>query len=309
VSALDIKGPEPIDQKAPDAGDLTLWSVTTIIGCLDKPGLLYWSAEEAARAALASRGSLDARVAEEGEAAVVKWLRDARFRRPKDRLSAASLGTATHACCEEYVLTGTRPDDDFVGGQVKAEGPRGMTAPAVKAEAAVVGQMLDRFDEFLERYQPAYQAAEVTVYHPDYGYAGTADCFLTIDGVPLIGDYKTSRDPRDSKGDPKTPYPEVALQLAAYRHATAAAVWRPRRYEKFRRRYYLLSQQERDQAVPPPAVEGGVVIMLTPEACTPFPVRCDETVHEAFLFVQEAARYSFQMAKDVIGHPLTTGGA
>jgi hypothetical protein len=306
VTTLEL-GQTAEDVKTEEPGDLRLWSVTTIIGVLDKPALMYWSAEEAAKAAVASRRSLDQRIDEEGEEAVIKWLRDARFRRPKDRLSNASLGTCAHHACETYALTGTRPDNQQLADILRAEAGPGFTG--ISQEIAVLNRMLDRFDDWLNRAQPKYDAAEVVVYHPEYGYAGQADAFLIIDGVRLIVDYKTSRDGYDAKGNAKTPYPEAALQLSAYRFAQFAAVWRPRRIEQFRRRYYLLSDAERDRAVPVPEVDGGAVIHLTPDHCEAFAVRCDQQVHEAFLFVMEAARWSFEMSRDVIGMPLIYGGA
>lgn len=299
---------QPVDDSAVEAPeDLRLWSVTTIIGCLEKPALLYWAAEETAKAAVHAVGSLPARLAEDGEAETVKWLRDARFRRPRNRLSNASLGSCAHQACEEYALTGVRPSTGRLGEIVRQEG--GEKFSGMEAEVVVLGRMLDRFDEWLQRFQPAYQATEVVVYHPTFGYAGTADAFLTVDGVPLIVDYKTSRDGYDGKGNAKTPYSEAALQLAAYRHAEFAAVWRPRRIEKFRRRYYLLSEAEREKAVPVPPVDGGAVIHLTPDHCELFPVRCDEEVHRAFLYVLEASRWVNETSKGVIGIPLVPGGS
>jgi hypothetical protein len=296
---------DDIDKAAPE--DLRLWSVTTIIGCLDKPALLYWAAEQTALAAVASARSLPSRIDEEGEEPVTKWLRDARFRRPKGRLSAASLGTCAHNACEEYALTGTRPDRARLADIIRQEG--GARFDGVDNELPVLERMLDQFDGWLQRFTPSYQATEVVVYHPTMGYAGTADAFLTIDGVRLIGDYKSSRDGFDSRGNAKSPYPEAALQLAAYRYAEFAAVWRPRRIEQFRRRYYLLSDVERDRAVPVPEVDGGVVIHLTPDHCEAFSVRCDERVHEAFLFIQEACRWVNGLSKEVVGMPLVPGGA
>jgi hypothetical protein len=301
---------QPIEdvKDAPDS-DMRLWSVTTIIGCLDKPALLYWAAEQTAIAALKARKSLDARVAEEGEEPVIKWLRDARFRRPKDQLSASSLGSVAHAACEDYALTGVRPDNDTIAALLKAEGGNAFTTSGIKNETPVVNQMLDRFDNWLARFQPSYQATEVVVYHPEYGYAGTTDAFLTIDGVRCIVDYKSSRQGYDSKGSPKTPYPEqVGIQLAAYRWAKAAAVWRPRRTERFRRRYYLLNDAERDLAVPVPEVDGGLVIQLTPDHCEAFPIRCDEEVFRSFLYTIEAARWVNETSKTVMGTPLVAGG-
>lgn len=270
-----------VEDVKPDETDERFWSVTTIIGALDKPALVQWSAIETAKAAVDQLDIVQARLNREGRDSAIDYLKGARFRRPGGQRTAADLGTAVHEACESYALTGVRP-------QVDEE----------------VRPFLRQFDRFLNEYQPTYTATEVTVYSPKYGYAGTADAFVVIDGLRLIVDYKTSRESYDWKGNPKGPYPEVALQLAAYRYAELAAVFRARRYEQQKRRYYLLSQAEKDAAVPVPEVDGGVVIYLTPERYGVYPIRCDESVHESFLYVIEAARWSFETAKHVIGNPM-----
>ena len=278
MTTSDVRSPAPVDIKTPDDNDQRFWSVTTIISALDKPALVYWSAETVALAAARAAGSLQRRIEEDGVDATVKWLADARYRRPQGKRSAAELGTAVHDACEQYALTGVRPtvDDE-------------------------VAPFLNQFDTWLNKFQPTYLAAEVTVFSPTYGVAGTADGWLEIDGVPLIFDYKTSAKSVDKKGNPTGPYPEAALQLAAYRHAELAAVWQPRRYEKFRRRYYLLNEAEKQMAVTPPAAEAGIVIHITPEHCEAHIVECGPDIYEAFLFVLEAARYQFETSKRVIG--------
>lgn len=296
-------GQEPIEVDKPEKEDLQLWSVTTIIGVLDKPALLYWAAEQTADAAIDNQQTWQALLEESGREDAVKWLRDARFRRPKTRLSDTALGTVVHTMCETYALTGTKPTRDFVEQLiVDAGGPQ----VDVEAEVHTAGLMLQQFDGWLHRAQPSYQATEVCVYNPTYGYAGQADAFLTIDGVRFIADYKSSRKARDSRGKLKTPYPEsVALQLAAYRNADYAAVWRPRRMEKFRRRYYLLGEAERELAVSVPEVDTGLVIQITPEHCESHPIMCDASVHDAFLFVLEAFRWVDETSKTVMGDPLS----
>jgi len=307
MTALPLAlGHPAVEVARADDGDRELWSVTTIIDVLNKPALIPWAAKETAAAAVDDLDLLNRYVANQGRDEAVKWLSGARFR-VKDRLSATQLGQVFHAVAEVYALTGTRPTLADIAETVAHEGGDGFRG--VNAEANVVARMLDRFDEWCARFQPEYDATEVVVYHPTYGYAGTADAFVVIAGVPLIVDYKTSRDPRDSQGRPKTPYPEAALQVAAYRHAESAAVWRPRRTERFRRRVYLLSDAERDQAVPVPATDGGVVVHVTPESCEAFPVRCDDRVFTSFLYVVEAARWSFDLAHDVVGIPLVPESA
>lgn len=289
MTTLERVGPEPLDVKAPEPDDLRLWSVTTILGVLDKPALMYWAAEQSAKAAVEHRSTWQAMEAESGTDEAIKWLRDARFRRGKDTLSDAEFGTGVHTLAEEYALTGVKPTPD---------------RETFKSDFDAAVACLDRFDEWLSEFQPTYLATEVTVYNATYRYAGTCDGFLAINGTPLIVDYKSSKKSRDAKGKPTGLYPEAALQLAGYRFGEVAAVWRARRYENFRRRYYLLSDAERHAGVPVPKVDGGLGIKITPEHCTAYPVRCDEEVFEAFLYVLECARWSFDLAKTVIGEPL-----
>lgn len=305
MSDVSTIGQEPLEVSKPDTDDLSLWSVTTIIGVLDKPALLYWAAEQTANAAIDSVNTWQAMAEDEGRDAAVKWLRDARNRRPKDRLSDAALGTVVHKMCETYALTGVRPDRVFAEQIVADAFQSSVTQDAVDAEVHTAGLMLNQFDGWLQRAQPSYQATEVCVYSPLYGYAGQCDAFLTVDRVRFIADYKSSRKPRDSRGQLKRPYAEsVALQLAAYRQAEYAAVWRPRRMEKFKRRYYLLSEAERELAVPVPEVDTGLVIQITPEHCESHPIECGPDVHRAFLYCIEAFRWKEELSKTVMGPPL-----
>jgi hypothetical protein len=304
VSALEAVelGLTPVEA-TPSATDLRLWSVTTIIGVLDKPALMYWAAEQTAKAAIASEATWRAMAADQGTDEAVKWLRDARFRPARDDISERSLGTVVHACCEILGLTGARPGTGDVEQLIRRERPK-LAGYAVRRIAVEVSRFVDQFERWLEEFSPSFVATEVTVYHPEFGYAGTADGFLTVDGVRFIVDYKTSRRWVDHQGRPTGPYPESALQVAAYRWAQWAAVWRPRMAEVFRRRYYLLGETEQTLAQPVPAVDGGLVIHITPEHCRAHPVRCDQAVFDAFLYVLEAARWSFEMAPTVIGDPL-----
>lgn len=284
VESLNVKAPEPLDVAKPEADDERFWSVTTINGVLDKPGIPFWKAKEAAKAAVRIAGTLPERIKEDGEDAVIKWLRDASDRSTPGNMTASDLGTAVHAACEAYALTGIRPTN-------------------VDPE---VLPFLDQFDKWAQVWQPAYQAAELTVYSRQYGYAGTCDGFLTIDGQRLIIDYKTTRNAWTDHRPPRptVPYPEVGTQLAAYRYAEMAATWRARRFEKQRRRYYLLNADEVEMSVPVPKVDGGLCIHITPEHCNAHPVRCDESIFEAFLYLIEAFRFQSEISKTIVGDRL-----
>ena len=296
-----VLGQDVLDIDKPDTDDLTLWSVTTIIKALANPAIEWWSIEQTANAAIDSEATWKAMLADQGRDETVKWLCTAKNRLPKTRLSDAALGTAVHKVCETYALTAVRPDTEFIEAQVEhAGGPQ----TDITAETQLINGMVDLFDGWLQRFQPVYQATEVCVYSPQWGYAGQADGFLTIDHTPLIVDYKSTRKPRLKNGKPKTPYTEVALQLSAYRNADFAAVWRPRRYENQYRRYYCLSPAEREMAVPVPEVDGGLCILITPEACEAYPVQCGPDIHQEFLYVQEAFRWVTEISGGVIGAPL-----
>jgi hypothetical protein len=148
-------------------------------------------------------------------------------------------------------------------------------------------------------------AVESTVTVPTQCITVDADdgCFLV--GEQMVPTHNSTRNPRNASGYLKKPYPEqVGLQLAGYRNAKYAAVWRPRRFEKFRRRYYLLGPEERELAVPVPEVDTGLVIQITPESCEAYPIRCDEEVHEAFLYALEAFRWVQETSKTVMTDPL-----
>lgn len=271
-SALDDAEPQPDDER--------LWSVTTMLDVINKPALVAWAANETARFAVSHLSTLQQLVKDDGLDAAAEYLAGARFKRAPGRtMSAKDLGSAVHAACESYVIDGRRPEK--LDDEVKP--------------------FVYQFERFLDRYQPEYLAAEVSVYAPDAGYAGTCDGFFTIDGTPLIFDYKTSWESFDARGKPKKPFPEVALQLAAYRYAEFAAVWRARRHTQYSRRYYLLNPAERDLGVPLPQVAGGVAILLSPDRYAVHNVNCGPSVYEAFLDVRHVARWQHNLANSAVG--------
>jgi hypothetical protein len=286
--ALEYDNFATVAQPAPD--DERLWSVTTILKAFgDSEGLIQWTAIETAKAAVRSVKTV-ATMAADDEQEAVKWLTEARFRASRGERSATKLGEDVHAACEIYVVTGRRPSP---GEQL----PNGVVDDEI-------APYLNSFELWLDRFQPSYTAAEMTVYNPEYGYAGTLDGIATVDGSPVILDYKTSKQSFDGRGKRKKPWVDVALQLAAYRHAPLAAVWRARRFEQWSRRYYLLNSEERELAVPMPVTDGGLVIHITPDHCDVYPVDLGQEIFESFLYANEAARWSMFTSKKVLGEPL-----
>lgn len=280
---LPLIGQEPeLTKESPD--DLRMWSVTTLIGALDKPALVPWAALKTAEAAVDQNDSLQWRLEHEGRDSAIDWLKGARFRTGRGLRSAKDLGTAVHRALEVKILTGRFRDEDKNDPELKP--------------------FLRQIAMFLRDFRPAFIASEVTVYSEQYRYAGTADGFVELDGIRFIFDLKTSREPYDARGNLKGPYPEAALQLAAYRYAELAAVWRARQSEVQKRRYYLLNETERAMAVPVPEVDHGVILFVTPEHYALHPVRCDEAIFDHFLATVDAARFVFDVGQSVIGNPM-----
>jgi hypothetical protein len=302
---------EAIEAKR-EADDEVLFSVTRIIDTLSKgEALTGWAIKETAERVVDSLDALQLRLEHEGREEAIAYVKGLRWKL-YGRLSAKDLGSLAHGLFQDYALSGHRPVvSPDLHPKHASEG-----AELHPDDVRDLGRMLDRFDEFLQGYQPDYQSCEVVVYSPlewfddaghrhhGYGYAGQCDAFLIIGGVRLIADYKTSRKTFDSRGKIVAPYPEVALQLAAYRYATHAAVWRARRYEANSKRFYLLSPAERDLALPVPEVDGGLAIRVTPDHLGVHPVRCDERDHETFLHVQEAAGWLADHASHVVGNEM-----
>lgn len=290
---LDVEQAEPDDERYP--------SVTAIIGdAIDHSNaLMGWLTDELATKVVDRAPTLTNRLQHEGRDSAVEYVKGLRWDTGGD-VTSSQLGTIAHALFDAYADTGTRPE--VVPELHPLYRTKGKVLTA-RDQRDLVG-MVTQFERFLGEFQPDYLATEVAVFNTQYRYAGQADTFMRLDGVPVIGDYKTSRESYDRQNRPKGPYPEAGLQLAAYRHAEFAAVWRTRRTEQFRRRYYLLNDAERQLGVPVPAVEGGVVIYITPERYDVYPVRCDARVFDSFLYVMEVARFVREIGPRVVGNPM-----
>lgn len=285
------------------------WSVTTIIkGGLPAPALMGWGMRSVAEYAVANHrqiaamlgavslrraeGLIESQVAEQLAAAfgaanrkgepvapywvvsdpdavesAVKWLAGAPYR---ERERKADVGSAVHAQIEAIILGRPRPEP----------GPG-------------VAPYIAQFEAFCAATSPEWEASEGTVYSDRESYAGTLDWIATFRGdvarrlrpdgqfvgeptVRVLGDTKTG----------KAIYPEVALQLAAYRHAD-----------------YVGLPDGTD--APLPSIDAGAALHLTPDSWALVPVRCDEAIFRRFLFTREVFRWVEEESKTVLGQPIT----
>lgn len=225
------------------------WSVTTIIdGGIPKRALIHWAANEVSRYVCDNITTLGPLVREDPEGAY-----DLLKRSPwRKKEKAADAGTAIHEAIEAYIL--------------------GKPMPPWSEDVA---PRLRQFERFLTAYAPEYHLTEASVYNKTQRYAGTLDALASIDGRKLVVDVKSG----------KGVYPEVALQLSAYRHAE------------------IIGMPDGSEA-PMPSTEGAVCLHLTDEDYTLYEVRADEDVFKAFLHVREVFRFVEQTGKDVIGEPV-----
>ena len=229
------------------------WSVTTIIdGGIPKRALIYWSANEVAGYVVANIDEVAALIAKDPEGAY-----DLLKRTPwRSKEKAADAGTAIHEAVEAYTLGRPMP-----------------TWPEP------VAAKMAHYERFLADYQPVFHMTEASVYNATERYAGTLDAIVTIGGRTLVFDMKSG----------KGVYPEVGLQLAAYRFAE------------------FVGLPDGSEA-PMPETDGAVALHLTDEDYDLLEIRADQTVFKSFLYTREVVRFIEETSKSVVGDPVPFPG-
>jgi len=164
-------------------------SVTTVLGCLDKPALIPWAVNSFEKKAL--EGFLGAKKRGENlilsPSDITDILAAAKKSYRQQSGTATSIGTQVHNAISVYFKDGTEPsfEDD-------------------RALAAFLA-----FLDFLKKNEIVPIASEQVVYDDDHEYAGTMDLAAFVNGVPMAVDFKCSSGI----------YKENRLQVAAYMHA------------------------------------------------------------------------------------------
>lgn len=270
------------------------FSVTTIInGGIPKPALINWAKKFVAEYAMDNFEFFTAKMKSIEEAerlggaelaateyeSVRKWLSDSPWR---DRDKKADLGTLVHDYAEAHAL--------------------GKPMPAASAE---VQPYLDHFSLFLDKYQPEFIAVEAPVFSREQKYAGTLDAIADFDPAvftdaflaTVLGsldhfDIQERVDALRERGrarllldwkSGKSIYPEVALQLSAYRFADT-----------------FLGMPDTSEA-PMPEVDGCIAVNLRPDGFKVFPVMTDDTIYRTFLYAREVFRFGRDYQKVVLG--------
>lgn len=253
-----------------------LWSVTTLVklGLGTSDALVNWAVRTTAEAAVDRRNVLDAMLKDGDRDGAVKWLTDQRWQKSG---AAMARGTDLHKAAEARAL----------GEPVEVDV---QNLP-----------LLEQYDRFLQDFQPEFLLAEAPVYNPAAGYAGTLDAIMQIDGQTVVCDMKTTDKCKDSDRM-RPPYPETALQLAAYRHATEVGVLSEQRYAGGKR-YYLYDPSASHEAMP--ETEGAICLVVSPDDYRVVPVDTSDAVFRFFRHVVECARWQVAESKNVFRPPLT----
>lgn len=222
-------------------------SVTTILGeGLPKPALMQWAANEAASHAVEHFDELRAMP-------LYKAMDAIRYAHRNRSRSAMARGTEIHK-----------------HGEALAEGR------AVDVPDELRGPV-EAYARFLDDWKIEQIATETPLAHTHHRYAGTADLWATVgvrDRAPALIDLKSGGEV----------YPEVALQLAAYRYAN---VWQP--------------HGPSSESIEVPSVDLVYVAHVLPDAVRMLPIVATPAEHRTFLYVQQIARWMSSVKRDSHG--------
>jgi hypothetical protein len=219
--------------------------VTSVIDAgYPKAALQQWAADETARYALEHADEL----AELGRIRAYDKLRRARY---LELDKAKVFGSDVHRLAEKL-----------------------SAGEEVEVPPQAVGHV-DQALKFFDEHDVHVRFTETTVANATVGYCGTFDLLADTCHGPALIDYKTSKS---------GPYPEAALQLAAYRHAE-----------------WMLTD---GVVVPMVPVDLCAVCWLRAETYELIPVTADASVFRAFRYVAQVAQVAQADRSVYIGEAL-----
>ena len=225
--------------------------VTSILSGLPKPFLQYWSAKMVAEFAVENFSAYSSLIMNGQKQAAIDLLKAAPRRYTNER---ANIGTDAH---------------DLFERMGRGEDVTGTVHPDLQG-------YVDRFNEFLDDFQPTFLMQEETVWSNTHLYAGSFDAVIEVGGETVIVDWKTT----------KSVYSEVGLQLAAYRYAD----W--------------IVRPDGNTVPLPKNITGGAVLHIHPDTYSLIPMRCDEAVFEHFVTLRAQFEWD-ALSKSVVGKPLS----
>jgi len=179
--------------KHPLTGDVVP-GVTTVLKKLDKPAIAQWAVDNTAAFAVANIDALLNRTEEQGYG-FLRWY----WKRDPLAGDTTDIRNWSNGVLNDAAELGTLVHDWIAADHGACPYPDVADAPAYFWE------MVNEWDKFKAEHEVVPLHTEVTLWSHQYGYAGTADAFWRVDGVPMLIDVKTSRNTWD----------EHYMQLAA----------------------------------------------------------------------------------------------
>ena len=179
--------------KHPTTGDIVP-GVTTVLKKLDKPAITQWAVDNTAAFAVANIDGLLNRTEEQGYG-FLRWY----WKRDPIAGDSSDIRNFSNGVLNDAAELGTLVHDWIAADHGFCPYPDVANAPDYFWE------MINEWDRFKQEHEVVPLYTEVTLWSHEYGYAGTADAFWLVDGVPMLIDVKTSRNTWD----------EHYMQLAA----------------------------------------------------------------------------------------------
>ena len=168
--------------------------VTTVLKKLDKPAIAQWAVDNTAAYAVANIDALLNRTEEQGYG-FLRWY----WKRDPLAGDTTDIRNYSNGVLNDAAELGTLVHDWIAADHGACPYPDVTDAPDYFWE------MVNEWDKFKQANEVVPLYSEVTLWSHQYGYAGTADAFWSVNGVPFLIDVKTSRNTWD----------EHYMQLAA----------------------------------------------------------------------------------------------
>lgn len=194
----------------------TVFGVTSIVGVINKPQLMYWAVNQAVdhlRLNLLPGKSYD-------EIQLKALLDNAKYIHKKTSGTATDIGQMTHSFLEKWIKAESKRNNliEAVGVVEKIKKPtylelteqekRRWDYPVMPINQEI-RNAIDAFLNWTKENKVKFLLSEQKVYSKKYNYAGTLDAEALVNGKLAIIDFKTS----------KAIYEDYLLQVAAYLQA------------------------------------------------------------------------------------------
>lgn len=226
----------------PGYEDKTFYSVTTVLNAISKPALMSWAAKAVAERAYDL--IKDGTIVKMKKEPLLRLLKSA----PTEITKAAQArGTAVHRACENFNYGDTIPDGE-------------------------VGTYVAAYADFLFNEGADILHKEMTVFNPEWGYAGTLDAIVTMNGKNYVMDIKTGGV-----------YPSASLQMAAYAHAT---------------HFVDTDGLTHERSIP---IDGAFVLELKPNKYKIHYMDVGELQYSVFLATMVVSKWNTEDSRKVIG--------